>query len=134
MHGENAARERLRVLEAARVIARVAQLAARAVDVARAHERLPEAVMQLPRALVVGGQRGGDVERARPQPGGLLVGELVDRALRRARRVADGARRAALARAAQEVIGDLREVRLDVLAVGQLERLGGGHVHAGALA
>ena len=126
--GERGLREALGVVEPARVLGGGAQRGLRAVDVARAHARLAQALRELPRALLVGGQRGGDVDRALVQAGGLLVGELDDGALRRARGVVDRALGASLRRRVQVVMGDLGEVLLEIVAVGLLERLGGDAV------
>lgn len=102
--------------------------ALRPVDVAGAHPRLAQALRQLPGALLVGRQRRRDVDRALVQPRGLLIGELGDGALRRARRVVDRALGSALRRSLQVVVRDLREMLLEVVTVGLLERLGGGPV------
>ena len=126
--GQRRLREALGIVEPARVTGRGAQRAQRAVDVAGAHARLAEALRELPRARLVGRQRGGDADRALVQARRLLVGELADGALRGARGVVDRALGAALAGGLQEVVGDLGEVRLEVVAVGVLERLGGEQV------
>jgi len=80
-------------------------------------------VAQRPGTLLVGRQPLRDSERALVQARRLLVGELLDRALRGARRVVDGALGAALVRGLQEVVGDLGEPRLEVVAVDLFERL-----------
>ena len=121
---ERGLREPLGIVEAAGVLGRGAQRAPRAVDVAGAHARLAESLRELPGARLVGRQRRGDVDRMLVQPRRLLVGELADRAQGGARRVVDGALGAALGRGLQEVVGDLGEVRLEIVAVGELERLG----------
>ena len=110
------------------MLGRRAQRLQRAVDVAGAHARLAEALRELPGARLVGGQRGGDVERALVEPRRLLVGELDDGALRGPRRVVDRPLGAALGRGLQEVVGDLREVRLELVGVALLERLGDDEV------
>ncbi len=104
----------------------------RTVDLARAHARFAETLRQLPGPGLVGRQRGGDVERALVQSRGLLVGELHDGPLRRPRRVDDRALGAALGRRLQEVVGDLGEVRLEVVGVGLLQRLGHDEVQVRA--
>ena len=109
-----------------------AQRLQRPVDVARAHARLAETLRELPGARLVGGQRGGDVERALVEARGLLVGELDDRALGGARGVVDRPLGAALGGRLQVVMGDLGEVRLELVAVALLQRLGDDEVQSRA--
>jgi hypothetical protein len=122
--GERGLGEALGVVEPACVPGGGAQRALRAIDVARAHPRLPKSLRELPGAPLVDRQRGGHVERALVQARGLLVGELHDGPLRRARRVVDRALGATLGRRLQVVMRDHGEVLLEVVAVRLLQRLG----------
>ncbi len=125
-------RQTLGVVEPARVLGGSAQRRPRPVDVAGAHPRLAQTLGQPPRALLVGGQWGRDVDRVRVQARGVLVGELPDGALRRALGEVDGALGPALGRGLQVVVGDLRQMGLEIVAVGLLQCLGGDAVQTRA--
>ena len=130
----SAARANVSLAPIDRAPAIAASNVAREAAPARARLRGPEAEQQRGAPRHVGLEQRQRLERAREELGRLLVGEVVERALGRALRVVDGLVVVAARRGRQEVVRELRQVRVDRAAVDVLERLAGGLVGGHPLA